>query len=152
MDETLDRAPCGFLSFADDGTIREVNATLLDLLGYEREELAGRHVETLLTVGSRIFYQTHLFPLVRLHGRADEIFLILRPKGGGDAGVLANAVRRERGGASVIDCVMMHVQERRATPPRRLGPRGSTSAAASPRSSPPSSRRTPPCGRRSPGR
>ena len=113
MDEILDRAPCGFLSFADDGTIGEVNATLLELLGYEREELVGKHVETLLIVGSRIFYQTHFFPLVRLHGRADEIFLILRPKGGGDVGVLANAVRRERGGTSVIDCVLMHVRERR---------------------------------------
>jgi PAS domain S-box-containing protein len=113
VDEILDRAPCGFLSFADDGAIGEVNATLLDLLGYERGELAGKHVETLLTVGSRIFYQTHFFPLVRLHGRADEIFLILKPKGGGDVGVLVNALRRERGGASVIDCVLMHVQERR---------------------------------------
>jgi signal transduction histidine kinase len=113
MDALLDGAPCGFLSFADDGTIELVNATLLQMLGYEREDLLGRHVETVLTVGSRIFYQTHLFPLLALHGHAEEIFLLVQPKGGGDLGTLLNAVRRERAGRFVTDCVLMHVRERR---------------------------------------
>jgi sigma-B regulation protein RsbU (phosphoserine phosphatase) len=73
VDELLNTAPCGFLSFADDGTITTVNATLLGMLGYERDELTGRGIETILTIGSRIFYQTHFFPLVRLHGSAEEI-------------------------------------------------------------------------------
>jgi signal transduction histidine kinase len=90
-----------------------VNATLLDLLGYARDEVVGRHVEHVLTVGSRIFYQTHWFPLLRLHGRAEEVFLLLRTRGGEDVGALVNAVRRERGGAAVYDCVLMRVQERR---------------------------------------
>ncbi|MDQ3950650.1 MAG: PAS domain-containing sensor histidine kinase [Gemmatimonadota bacterium] len=109
--DVLDTAPCGFISFGDDGTIRAVNATLLEMLGYERGELLGRHVQTVLATGSRIFYQTHFFPLIKLHGRAEEIFLILQTKGGGDVGVLTNAVRRERDGA--IDCILIRVQERR---------------------------------------
>ena len=113
MDELLDGAPCGFLSFSADGTVELANSTLLDLLGYAREEVVGRHVENVLTVGSRIFYQTHWFPLLRLHGRADEVFLLLRERGGEDVGVLVNALRRERGGAAVYDCVLMRVQERR---------------------------------------
>ena len=113
IDPLLDCAPCGFLSFADDGTIELVNATLLELLGYAREELVGRHVETILTVGSRIFYQTHLFPLVTLHGHAEEIFILLRPQRGGDVGALLNANRRKRGDAFVTDCVLMPVRERR---------------------------------------
>jgi PAS domain S-box-containing protein len=113
LDELLDRAPCGFLSFSDRGTVGLVNATLLDLLGYARDEVVGRHVESVLTVGSRIFYQTHWFPLLRLHGRAEEVFLLLRARGGEDVGALVNAVRRERGGAAVYDCVLMRVQERR---------------------------------------
>jgi PAS domain S-box-containing protein len=113
VEELLNTAPCGFLAFGDDGTVEQVNATLLDMLGYAREELVGRHVERVLTVGSRIFYQTHWFPLLRLHGRAEEIFLLLRPRDGEDVGVLVNAVRRERGGATVYDCVLMQVRERR---------------------------------------
>src|SRR5688500_7047748 len=90
VDPLLDAAPCGFVSFGDDGAIALVNRTLLELLGYERDELLGRHVETILTIAGRIFYQTHLFPLLTLHGRAEEIFLLLRPKGGGEVGALVN--------------------------------------------------------------
>jgi len=109
----LDQAPCGFVSFADDGTITAANATLAEMLGYARGELEGRRIESLMGVGSRIFYQTHFFPLIRLHGRAEEIFLLLRARDGSDVGVLTNAARRERGGAWVVDCVFMHVRERR---------------------------------------
>ncbi|NUQ22111.1 MAG: hypothetical protein HOQ09_14270, partial [Gemmatimonadaceae bacterium] len=113
LDPILDAAPCGFLSFADDGTILAANATLLELLGFAREELVGARVDLILTVGTRIFYQTHLFPLLRLHGHAEEIFMLLRAKNGEDAAALVNAARRERDGAWVSDCVLMPVRERR---------------------------------------
>ena len=108
----LDQAPCGFLTFGDDGRLLVVNATLLELLGYERSELAGRHVETILTVGTRIFYQTHLFPLARLHGRADEIFLLLRGKSGEEIGVFANVRRRGSDSSAHYDMALMRVSER----------------------------------------
>jgi signal transduction histidine kinase len=113
LDPLLDEAPCGFLSFADDGTVRVANRTLLEMLGRERDAVVGRHVDGIFTVGGRIFYQTHLFPVLRLHGRAEEIFLLLTSASGDAVGVLANAVRRERDGEPVTDCVLMQVRERR---------------------------------------
>jgi signal transduction histidine kinase len=112
MDERLDTAPCGFLSFTEGGTLTAVNSTLLDILGYERSELVDQSVERVLTVGSRIFYQRHWFPLLRIHGRAEEIFLMLRAKSGEDVGMLVNAVGRERSGGMDYDCVLMRVKER----------------------------------------
>ncbi|HWS55809.1 MAG TPA: STAS domain-containing protein [Pyrinomonadaceae bacterium] len=113
MDELLNTAPCGFVAFADDGTILTVNATLLGWLGRAEGELAGRHFENILPPGGRIFYQTHFFPLLRLHGRAEEIYLSLRAAGGAEVPVLANAARRERGGAAVNDCVFVTMRQRR---------------------------------------
>jgi len=110
--EMLDRLPCGVVSFVDNGTIVAINAPLAALLGYERGELAGRHVETLLSISARIFFQTHLFPLVRLHGRAEEMFVLFRCKDGRDVGTLLNAVRHELEGGAVTDCVVMEVRER----------------------------------------
>jgi PAS domain S-box-containing protein len=112
-DSLLDTAPAGFVAFADDGTVRVVNQTLLEMLGLTREAVVGRHVENLLTVGSKIFYQTHLFPLLRMHGHAEEIFLLLRSASGEEVGVLLNAVRHERDGEWVTDCVLLCVRERR---------------------------------------
>jgi PAS domain S-box-containing protein len=112
-EELLDAAPCGFVSFADDGAILIANRALLEMTGYAREELIGRPFETILTIAGRIFHQTHFFPLLRLHGHAEEIFLLLRRRDGGDLGALVNAIRRERGGIAVTDCVLLVVRERR---------------------------------------
>jgi PAS domain S-box-containing protein len=111
--ELLDRAPCGFVSFGDDGCLALANATLLEWLGYGREELVGRHVEMLFTRAGQLFYQTHFFPLLKMHGRVQEIFLIARTKSGDELGVLASAVRHERDGGAAIDCVLFEVRERR---------------------------------------
>jgi len=109
----VDRLPCGFVSFADDGTISAVNATLLEMLGLQRETVVGRHIEKILTVGSRIFYQTHLFPLLRMHGHAEEIFIMLRAADGHDEAALLNAVRVQEGDEWLTHCVLMRVRERK---------------------------------------
>ena len=109
----LETAPCGFISFGDDSRILYANRTLLDSLGYDRAELVGQPIERIFTVGSRIFHQTHFFPLVKLHGRAQEVFVLLQTRNGEELGALCNAVRHERKGVFVTDCVMMEVRERR---------------------------------------
>jgi len=109
----IDRIPCGFVSFADDGRVGAVNATLLEMLGLERENVVGNHIEKILTVGSRIFYQTHLFPLLRMHGHAEEIFIMLRAADGHDEAALLNAVRRQKGEDWLTHCIFMRVRERK---------------------------------------
>jgi PAS domain S-box-containing protein len=111
-EDLLETAPCGFLSFSDDGTITRANRTLHEILGYAPGELAGSRVEQLLTLGTRIFYQTHWFPLLRLHGYAEEIFLMFRSRTGEEIGAIVNAVRRERGGSFANDCIVIRVRER----------------------------------------
>jgi sigma-B regulation protein RsbU (phosphoserine phosphatase) len=105
-------APCGLLSFSEDGRIRASNDMLLELLGYARGELSGRPVEMLLTLASRIFYQTHFFPMLRMQGQAKELHLTLRSRSGEDVPVLVNAVRREHEGVFVHHCALMPVRER----------------------------------------
>jgi PAS domain S-box-containing protein len=117
------------VSFTDDGIVHFHNATLARILGYPSGELLGRHVETLLTVAGRIFYQTHFFPLLRLHGHADEIFLLLRHRDGSDVGALVNATRSERGGRMISDCVLMEVRERRKYEDELLRARRAAEAA-----------------------
>lgn len=112
IDALLDSAPCGFVTFGDDGIVRRANRTLLDQLGYAAPDVIGHHVEHLMTVATRIFYQTHWFPMLRMHGSADEIFLMLRRSSSEQLGMLVNAKRREEDGQSVYDCVLMRVVER----------------------------------------
>ncbi len=113
MDELLDRSPAGFLTLDDTGRIVAANATLCEWLGFEARGLDGRPIDTILSVGGRIFYQTHLFPLLKLHGRADEIYFSLKARDGSALPVLTNAVRRERGGVFASDCVFLPMRQRR---------------------------------------
>ena len=108
LDPWLDVAPCGFASFSDDGTLHMVNTTLAELLGYTRVELEGWHLQKILTPGARVFYQTHVFPLMKMKGRVDEIYLSLRTKDGRDLPVLMNGRRRN----AVNDCAFMHTHQR----------------------------------------
>lgn len=111
--DLLQTAPAAFLSFADDGTILLTNARLLQRLGYAPGELEGQHVETIFASGGRIFYHTHFFPLLKMQGHVEEIYLSLKTKSGDEIPVLANAIRTERNGQTVNDCVMMHIRQRR---------------------------------------
>ncbi len=113
MLDVLDRAPCGFLTFGDDGVVLSVNATLADTLGLPRDSVVGQRFETLLTVSSRIFYQTHLLPMLKLQTPVEELFLTLRCADGGDVAVLANIAKREEDSSMVYDCVFMRLRERR---------------------------------------
>jgi PAS domain S-box-containing protein len=112
LDPLLDSAPCGFVSFADDGTMLAVNRTLAEMLGYTRAELQGWHLQKILPPGARVFYNTHVFPILKMHGRAEEIYIPLRTKEARDLPMLMNAVRHERDGAPISDCVFVRMLQR----------------------------------------
>ena len=112
MHDLMNTAPCGFVAFADDGTIIEINQTLADMLGFSRIELLGWHVDKILPPGGRIFYHTYLFPLLKVKESVEEVYLALRTKDGRDIPVLLNGRRREREGRFVSDCVCLRMIQR----------------------------------------
>src|SRR5687768_1690604 len=107
----LDAAPCGYVVFRDQGQIVWVNKTLSDWLEYGQQDLEGKSIETIFTLSTRIFYNTHFFPLLKLHQKAHEIFMTLRTNGKGDIPVLVNADRDGATGQS--HCVIIPVLQRK---------------------------------------
>ena len=112
MDTLLDTAPCGFLSIRDDGSISMLNHTLGEWLGYPRDELQGKYIDTILPAGSRIFFQTHLFPLLSMQGYTEEVYFPLRRQDGSDIPMLVNAARREEHGDIAYHFVFMPMYQR----------------------------------------
>ncbi len=108
----LDDLPCGVLTFTDDGHIVAVNPTLCGRLGYVRDELTGGHVQNILSPGGRVFYQTHFFPLLKLQGEMEEVYMSLRAKTGEEVPFLVNARRHERNGRWENDCILMRMRQR----------------------------------------
>jgi PAS domain S-box-containing protein len=95
VEELYETAPCGYISTLPDGTIVKVNQTFLDWVGYHREELLGRkRFQELLTVGGKIFHETHYAPLLRMQGFIREINFDLAPREGPALPVLVSTVQK----------------------------------------------------------
>jgi phosphoserine phosphatase RsbU/P len=94
MKSHIDQVPGIYFSYNDEGILSEVNSRLCTELGWAREELQGQKVEKIFTVSSRIFQQTHFFPLLKMQGHAEEIFITLLKRDGDHLPVLINAEKR----------------------------------------------------------
>ncbi|MFG2596189.1 PP2C family protein-serine/threonine phosphatase [Streptomyces sp. NPDC048462] len=82
-EDLYEHAPCGYLSTLLDGQIVKINTTLLDWLGHRRGDLVGhRKFSDLLTVGCRLYHETHFAPLLRMQGEISGIALELKAADG----------------------------------------------------------------------
>jgi PAS domain S-box-containing protein len=91
-EELYEHAPCGYLSTLPDGTIVRVNETFVDWTGISRQQLlSGRKFQTLLAIGSRIYYETHYAPLLTMQGFANEVAMELVRDDGRMLPVLVNS-------------------------------------------------------------
>jgi sigma-B regulation protein RsbU (phosphoserine phosphatase) len=91
-EDLFENAPCGYLSTTLDGRIVRINGTLLGWLGRTRAELVGvRRFSDLLTVGGRLYHETHFAPLLRMQGEIGGVALELRAADGSRLPVLVTS-------------------------------------------------------------
>ena len=116
-EDLYENAPCGYLSTFPDGQIARVNATLLSWLGFTRGELVGRrYFSDLLTVGGRLYHETHFAPLLAMQGEIGGVALELQAADGSRLPVLVNsAVKTSASGAPLlIRTTIVDARDRRA--------------------------------------
>lgn len=73
----IDRAPVGLVLIDHRGRIRDANATLAGWLGQPEEAILDKPLSSLMTVPGRMFWETHLAPLLMTQGAFEEIALDL---------------------------------------------------------------------------
>ena len=116
-EDLYENAPCGYLSTLLDGTIVKINFTLLGWLGHRREDLVGRRrFADLLTVGGRIYYETHIAPTLNMHGQIGGLALELRATDGTRLPILVtSAVKTGSDGTpQLIRTTIFDASDRRA--------------------------------------
>ena len=82
-EDLYENAPFGYLSMSRDGRILTANHTMLDWTGYTLEQLSSKRIVDLLTVPTRILYETSYAPLLSMSGSFDGISVDLRTASGG---------------------------------------------------------------------
>ena len=112
-DALYELAPCGLLLATADGRLLTVNDTLCRWLQTPREELVDRvRLQDLLTMGGRIFYQTHLQPLLRIQASVAEVKLEMRRRDGQPLPVLMNIAERPHGGGTLLHAAVFVAEDR----------------------------------------
>lgn len=115
-EDLFENAPCGYVSTSIDGTFLRVNRTFEDWTGRHRDDLVGtRRFQELLAPGARIYYETHVAPLLQLQESVREIAVDVLRADGSRLPALINAVLRhdEDGNPAVIRTTIFDATDRR---------------------------------------
>lgn len=110
--ELFDSAACALAVTAEDGTILQANTRFGEWLGFSTTELCGRRFQDLLTMGGRIFHQTHLAPMLRMRGNVTEVKLDMLHRDGQKVTVLLNGTQRKQADGAVYDLALFGTTDR----------------------------------------
>jgi phosphoserine phosphatase RsbU/P len=94
FEDLFENAPCGYLVLSSDARIVKVNQTLCAWIGHSRDHFAGKRVHQFLNMAGRIYYETHIAPLLRMQGFFNEFALDFVTERGERLPVIANAVEQ----------------------------------------------------------
>ena len=109
----MQRAPCGLFLFSESLLLLSSNKTFADMLGVDREALAGLPLDQLWSSAMRLEFHMRVMTLLHMHGHVEEIALMLLGPDGVEIPILFNAVRRIRDGVAVTECVVIQMRERK---------------------------------------
>ncbi|WP_297839930.1 PAS domain-containing sensor histidine kinase [Pseudomonas sp.] len=119
-DSLWEAAACGLLLTSATGSIERANLTFCHWVGLSQSELQGRRFQELLTMGDRIFHQTHWAPLLQMQGSVTEVKLDLVHKDGHSIPMMLNAVRREHPTTGIFHELAIFIAEDRNRYEREL--------------------------------
>ena len=110
-----DRSPVALVALDGSDHVVEANATFADWVGRDVRTLLHRPFADVLSAGSRLFAQTHVYPRLALKGEIDGIALDLVTPGGERRHVLmtARGYRRRDGSLGIARAALFDARERR---------------------------------------
>ena len=73
--DLFENAPCGYLTIGPDGRIIESQRDPTTWTGLEADKFIGRRLHQFLNMAGRIYYETHIAPLLRMQGFFNEFAL-----------------------------------------------------------------------------
>lgn len=115
-DSIMNMLPCGYLSTNEEGKITFINKYLLNLLAVEENEVIGKKpLQDFFPVGVKIYFETHIGPLLLMQGTVEEISIELIRSDHTRIPVLLNAVleKKSEHGQAIIYYTFFDISQRK---------------------------------------
>ncbi|MGY3607654.1 MULTISPECIES: ATP-binding protein [unclassified Bradyrhizobium] len=127
----IENAPCGYISLLPSGRIEYVNRTFLTWSFHTADQMIGNRLSDFLTMAGRIYYETHIAPLLRMQGSFEEFAFDVLKSDGQPLQMIANAKeRRDANGKPLsIRLALIRATDRRRYELELLGARELAKAA-----------------------
>ena len=88
--DMIENAPCGYITLHASGRVDHVNQTFLEWSGHAADQMVGKRFSDFLTMPGRIYYETHIAPLLRMQGFFNEFAIDMVTAGGEPLQMIAN--------------------------------------------------------------
>lgn len=95
FEDFFETSLCGFVITDGEGKIVSVNRRTAEWLNSTPDQFLGKRFSDLLAVGGRIYFETHLWPLLRMQGYFDEVAVELANSGNGKMPIYINGYERK---------------------------------------------------------
>lgn len=109
---SFDQLPCPALVTDGAGVVQSLNRDLLLLIGGDKERWLANSMELMFPMASRIFLQTHIWPMILREGHVREIRLQLTGDGGKSVPIFVNCQKTTEEGIDRFTWVLFVTTER----------------------------------------
>jgi sigma-B regulation protein RsbU (phosphoserine phosphatase) len=92
FEDMFENAPCAYITLLPNGRVERVNRTLLNWIGHTAEQMAGKRFSDFLNIAGRIYFETHIAPLLRMQGFFNEFAIDMVTAAGEPLQMIANAL------------------------------------------------------------
>jgi len=108
--DLYNNAPCGYFTLNKKLELTSVNKTLAEWLLYEPETLISEGFDAIVSLGTQLYFETHVIPIIGLKGSVTEVSLNLIKNNNQSIPVLLNAIKRTDGS---IDFTVFDITQRK---------------------------------------
>lgn len=95
FDEFFESSLCGYVITDGNGKITRLNQCAAKWLYGNPEDFKESRFSDILAIGSKIYFETHLWPLLRIQGQFDEVSIELADTGNGKFPVFINGYEKK---------------------------------------------------------
>lgn len=92
LEDMFENSPCGYITLQTSGRIARVNRTLLGWTGHTAGDMVGKRFSDFLNMAGRIYFETHIAPLLRMQGFFNEFAIEMVSAAGEPVQMICNAL------------------------------------------------------------